>query len=86
MDDCGARAFACAFVCAFLCVSRPRADPPGLPSLPHPHDPRRRSPRDPKLSRGAPRKKAAHTAMSDIKESLAELRYYKEKLFRKGAK
>jgi hypothetical protein len=36
----------------------------------------------PKLQRGAPRKKAAHTALSDIKESLAELRYYKERLFR----
>ncbi|GBF94932.1 RNA exonuclease [Raphidocelis subcapitata] len=36
----------------------------------------------PKLARSAPRKKAAHTAMSDIRESLEELRYYKEKLFR----
>ncbi len=36
----------------------------------------------PRLSRGAPRKKAAHTAMSDIKESLEELRYYQAKLFK----
>ena len=36
----------------------------------------------PKLARCAPRKKGAHTAMSDIRESLEELRYYKDKLFR----
>jgi len=44
----------------------------------------RRTPRRwaPKLNRCAPRKKATHTAMSDIRESLEELRYYKEKLFR----
>ncbi|KIY95155.1 putative REX2, RNA exonuclease 2 [Monoraphidium neglectum] len=36
----------------------------------------------PKLARSTPRKKAAHTAMSDIRESLEELRYYKDKLFR----
>lgn len=39
----------------------------------------------PKLARHAPRKVAAHTAMSDIKESLKELQYYKSVLF-KGAK
>ena len=36
----------------------------------------------PKLSRQAPRKVANHTAMSDIKESLKELQYYKHVLFR----
>jgi oligoribonuclease len=36
----------------------------------------------PKLFRKAPRKVGAHTAMSDIKESLAELRYYKQALFK----
>ncbi|KAI8470911.1 MAG: ribonuclease H-like domain-containing protein [Monoraphidium minutum] len=36
----------------------------------------------PKLARNAPRKKGAHTALSDIKESLEELRYYRDKLFR----
>lgn len=35
-----------------------------------------------KLYRQAPRKVAAHTAMSDIKESLKELQYYKHVLFR----
>jgi oligoribonuclease len=39
----------------------------------------------PKIARQAPRKVAAHTAMSDIKESLKELQYYKSVLF-KGAK
>jgi oligoribonuclease len=36
----------------------------------------------PRLYRQAPRKVAAHTAMSDIKESLKELQYYKQVLFR----
>jgi oligoribonuclease len=36
----------------------------------------------PKLARQAPRKVAAHTAMSDIKESLKELQYYKSVLFK----
>jgi oligoribonuclease (3'-5' exoribonuclease) len=36
----------------------------------------------PRLYRQAPRKVAAHTAMSDIKESLKELQYYKSVLFR----
>eukprot|EP00775_Hariotina_reticulata_P011354 gene11354-11503_t len=36
----------------------------------------------PKLARKAPRKVAAHTAMSDIKESLKELQYYKSVLFK----
>lgn len=35
----------------------------------------------PKLYKQAPRKVGAHTAMSDIKESLTELRYYKKCLF-----
>jgi oligoribonuclease len=38
----------------------------------------------PKLARQAPRKVAAHTAMSDIKESLKELQYYKSVLFKGG--
>jgi oligoribonuclease (3'-5' exoribonuclease) len=66
---------------------RPRPRPAHLT---HPSDgpaplcpaPRARSRWAPKLGRGAPRKKAAHTAMSDIQESLAELRYYKERLFK----
>jgi hypothetical protein len=36
----------------------------------------------PRLYRQAPRKVSAHTAMSDIKESLKELQYYKSVLFR----
>lgn len=36
----------------------------------------------PRVYRQAPRKVAAHTAMSDIKESLKELQYYKQALFR----
>lgn len=38
----------------------------------------------PKIARQAPRKVAAHTAMSDIKESLKELQYYKSVLFKAG--
>lgn len=34
------------------------------------------------LYRQAPKKQANHTAMSDIKESLKELQYYKHVLFR----
>jgi len=37
----------------------------------------------PKVWRAAPRKKKAHTAMADVRESLAELRYYRERLFNK---
>ena len=36
----------------------------------------------PKVARNAPKKVAAHTAMSDIKESLKELQYYKSVLFK----
>lgn len=60
-----------------------KAFPPkarAAPSPPNKNNPPRRW--SPRLARAAPRKKAAHTAMSDIKESLEELRYYKEKLFR----
>ncbi|KAL6763974.1 ribonuclease H-like domain-containing protein [Haematococcus lacustris] len=38
----------------------------------------------PKEYRQAPRKKLAHTALSDIKESLAELRYYRKAVFKSG--
>lgn len=39
----------------------------------------------PKAWREAPKKKKAHTAMADVRESLAELRYYRERLFNKRA-
>jgi oligoribonuclease len=32
--------------------------------------------------KGAPRKALAHTAMSDIRESLEELKYYKKHMFK----
>jgi oligoribonuclease len=35
----------------------------------------------PKVWREAPKKKKAHTALADVRESLAELRYYRERLF-----
>lgn len=35
----------------------------------------------PRVHRDAPKKKAAHTAMSDIKESVQELQYYRDHLF-----
>jgi oligoribonuclease len=35
----------------------------------------------PKLSSGAPRKAGSHRALDDIKESVAELRYYRRALF-----
>jgi oligoribonuclease len=35
----------------------------------------------PKLSSGAPRKAGSHRALDDIKESVAELRYYRQTLF-----
>lgn len=38
----------------------------------------------PRLVRQAPRKVAAHTALSDIRESLKELQYYKSVLFKGG--
>jgi oligoribonuclease len=37
----------------------------------------------PRLHKHAPKKVGAHTAMSDIKESLKELIYYKKDLFNK---
>ena len=37
---------------------------------------------NPKVARHAPKKVKAHTAMSDIKESLKELAYYKTTLFK----
>ncbi len=33
----------------------------------------------------APRKESAHRALDDIRESVAELRYYRERIFRSGA-
>lgn len=38
----------------------------------------------PELLERAPRKKGAHRAMADIHESIAELRWYREHLFRQG--
>jgi len=37
----------------------------------------------PKVYHGAPRKVKAHTALSDIQESLQELKYYQKALFKK---
>lgn len=37
----------------------------------------------PKVYRKAPKKKNTHTAMSDVKESLEELKYYQAHLFNK---
>jgi oligoribonuclease len=39
----------------------------------------------PRVWREAPKKKKAHTALADVRESLAELRYYRERLFNKRA-
>jgi oligoribonuclease len=39
----------------------------------------------PRAWREAPKKRRAHTAMADVRESLAELRYYRERLFNKRA-
>jgi oligoribonuclease len=36
----------------------------------------------PKVANGAPRKAGGHRALDDIRESLAELRYYREAVFR----
>jgi oligoribonuclease len=38
----------------------------------------------PELYAGAPRKQAGHRALDDIRESLAELQYYREHLFRRS--
>ena len=38
----------------------------------------------PKLWRTAPRKRREHTAMADIRESLNELRFYREIMFREA--
>jgi hypothetical protein len=56
----------------------------GPPPPPHTHTYTRTPDRrwQHKLYSKAPRKVCAHTAMSDIKESLQELRYYKQVLFR----
>uniref|UniRef100_A0A061SG93 Oligoribonuclease n=1 Tax=Tetraselmis sp. GSL018 TaxID=582737 RepID=A0A061SG93_9CHLO len=40
----------------------------------------------PKQWMNAPRKKNAHTAMSDIKESIKELKYYQQQVFRRKPK
>ena len=40
----------------------------------------------PSASRKAPRKQCAHTALSDIKESIAELVYFKRTIFLGGGK
>ena len=40
----------------------------------------------PAASRKAPRKTFAHTALSDIRESIAELMYFKRSIFSGGGK
>ena len=38
----------------------------------------------PQVYRSAPRKVQAHTALSDVRESIAELRYYRQNVFRES--